>query len=222
MGKTGQGLADALGVNKARVSEIVAGRRGVKAVEVPVIAAYLGMGESDILALLSGREANALSGREADAPPNPDAFSPSIADLPAAGAMPLDVPVFGTAVGGDDADFEMNGEVIDRVRRPPGLGGARTAFALYVVGHSMSPRYDEGDLIFVHPGRPPVPGCDVVVELQAVDEFGRHKALLKTYRGKSATRLMLSQLNPPGPVEVPLDQVRQVLRVLRTAELLGV
>ncbi len=222
MGKTGQGLADALGVNKARVSEIVAGRRGVKAVEVPVIAAYLGMGESDILALLSGREANALSGREADAPPNPDAFSPSIADLPAAGAMPLDVPVFGTAVGGDDADFEMNGEVIDRVRRPPGLGGARTAFALYVVGHSMSPRYDEGDLIFVHPGRPPVPGCDVVVELQAVDKFGRHKALLKTYRGKSATRLMLSQLNPPGPVEVPLDQVRQVLRVLRTAELLGV
>ena len=41
LGKTGQGLANALGVNKARVSEIIGGRRGVKAEEVSVIAMYV-------------------------------------------------------------------------------------------------------------------------------------------------------------------------------------
>ena len=222
MGRTGQGLAHALGVNKSRVSEIIGGRRRVKAQEVAAMAAYLEMSESEVIARLIGREA---AGRPAAAPataPVPaEAFAPRTAELPAPAAMPLDVPVFGTAVGGEDSDFEMNGDVIDRVRRPPGLAHARNAFALYVVGTSMSPRYDEGDLIFVHPGRPPVPGCDVVVELASVDEFGRHKALLKTFRGKTPTRLLLAQLNPEGPVEVPLGGVKQVLRVLRTNELLG-
>ncbi len=236
MGKTGIGLARSLGVDKARVSEIIGGRRGVRAEEVPVIAHYLHMSESEVIACLAGR-AGPLAGSDDVPPPRAlpageggapmgeapaGAFGFNAARLPPTAAMPLDVPVFGTAVGGVDGDFEMNGEVIDRVRRPPGLTNARNAFALYVVGTSMSPRYDEGDLIFLHPGRPPVPGCDVVVELHAQDEFGRHKALLKTYGGKTPTRLLLSQLNPAGPVEIPLDQVRQVLRVLRTNELLGV
>ncbi len=235
LGKTGQGLANALGVNKARVSEIIGGRRGVKADEVTTIAMYLEMGERDVLAHLAGRSVASPGIAESppdgvyvsQAPPPPppaprEACSPRIEDVPPAAAMALDVPVYGTAVGGEDADFEMNGEVIDRVRRPPGLANARSAFALYVVGTSMSPRYDEGDLIFVHPGRPPVPGCDVVVELQAIDDFGRHKALLKTYRGKTPTRLLLSQLNPEGPLELALPEIKQVLRVLRTNEILGV
>ena len=249
LGKTGQGLANALGVNKARISEIIGGRRGVKADEVTTMAMYLEMTEKEVIAHLVGRSITppgiaegphdpytappyagppALGGSGVYAPqpiypvPPPGAFAPKTADVPAAGAMPLDVPVYGTAVGGQDGDFELNGEVIDRVRRPPGITNARNAFALYVVGTSMEPRYDEGDLIFVHPGKPPVPGCDVVVELNAVDEFGRQKALLKTYRGKSPTKLLLSQLNPAGPIELPLEQVRQVLRVLRTNELLGI
>lgn len=239
LGKTGQGLANALGVNKSRISEIIGGRRGVKADEVIAMALYLEMSERDIVTLLSGRtlDPNA-DGADAPAPyaHTPlrtvaqrvaalrvqGAFSPEIAEIAQASALPLDVPVYGTAVGGEDADFEMNGDVIDRVRRPAGLANARNAFALYVVGESMSPRYDEGDLIFVHPGRPPVPGCDVVVELHAQDDRGRNKALLKTYRGKTPNILLLSQLNPRHDFDIPLDQVKQVLRVLRTNELLGI
>jgi SOS-response transcriptional repressor LexA len=237
LGKTGQGLANALGVNKARVSEIIGGRRGVKAEEVTVIAMYVEMTEQDVLARLTGRPAapmgQPLSGHPpglTEQPLSPlstppmmrGSFIPRTAELPPPGGMLVDVPVFGTVVGGVDADFEMNGEVIDRVRRPPGLLNAKNAFALYVVGTSMSPRYDEGDLIFIHPGKPPVPGCDVVIELHAIDDFGRNKALLKTYRGKSPNRLLLSQLNPEGPLELQLSEVKQVLRVLRTNELLGI
>jgi phage repressor protein C with HTH and peptisase S24 domain len=239
LGKTGQGLANALSVNKSRVSEIIGGRRGVKADEIIAMALYLEMNERDVIALLSGRTLEQPAGF-ADAPnaymSSPPrtvaqrvatlraqgAFSPEVSEIPQASSLPLDVPVYGTAVGGEDADFEMNGDVIDRVRRPAGLANAKNAFALYVVGTSMSPRYDEGDLIFVHPGRPPVGGCDVVVELHAEDERGRNKALLKTYRGKTPNHLLLSQLNPCSDFDIPLDQVKQVLRVLRTNELLGI
>ena len=234
LGKTGQGLANALGINKSRVSEIIGGRRGVKADEIITISNYLEMSEREVIALLSGTTVTAVTpggfsespGPALEPAPRatryPGAFVPDLKDLPPASTMPVDVPVYGTAVGGVDADFEMNGEVIDRVRRPAGLTNARNAFALYVVGTSMSPRYDEGDLIFVHPGRPPVTGSDVVVELYAKDEFGRPKALLKTYRGKTPTMLVLAQLNPAQDIQIPLEEVKQVLRVLRTNELLGI
>lgn len=231
LGKTGQGLAQALGVNKSRISEIIGGRRGVKADEVIAMALYLEMNERDVIALLSGRQLDApiaaptaprSVAQRAAALRVQGSFTPEIAQIPQASSLPLDVPVYGTVVGGVDADFEMNGDVIDRVRRPAGLANAKNAFALYVVGTSMSPRYDEGDLIFVHPGRPPVAGCDVVVELHSLDDRGRNKALLKTYRGKTPTLLLLSQLNPLSEFDIPLDQVKQVLRVLRTNELLGI
>ena len=230
LGKTGQGLANALGINKSRISEIIGGRRGVKADEIITISHYLEMNEREVITLLSSTSQGGHSGfSEAtvatSAEPHPrysGAFVPTPKDLPPPSTMPVDVPVYGTAVGGADSDFEMNGEVIDRVRRPAGLTNARNAFALYVVGTSMHPRYDEGDLIFVHPGRPALTGSDVVVELHAKDEFGRPKALLKTYRGKTPTLLLLAQLNPPAEIEIPLDEVKQVLRVLRTNELLGV
>ncbi len=169
--------------------------------------------------VLTGRPPKYREGGEAPAPAG--AFVPQPVEVTAPGAMPVDVPVYGTAVGGESGDFELNGEVIDRVRRPSGLIHAREAFGLYVSGTSMSPRYEEGDLIFVHPGRPASPGCHVVVEL-APDGFGRHGALLKRYRGRTATKLLLWQMNPEGEIEIDLDRVRQVLRVLTTAELMGV
>ncbi len=231
LGKTGQGLANALGINKSRIYEIIGGRRGVKANEIQTISNYLEMTERDVIALLSGASVPAMQDSSQGGlmvqPPRTmsryaSAFIPDVKDMPPPSTMPLDVPVYGTAVGGVDSDFEMNGEIIDRVRRPSGLTNARNAFALYVVGNSMTPRFDEGDLVFVHPGRPPVPGSDVVVELHAQDEFGRTKALLKSYRGKTPTKLLLSQLNPVSDIEIPLNEVKQILRVLRTNELLGV
>ena len=231
LGKTGQGLANSLGINKSRISEIIGGRRGVKADEIITISNYLEMSEREVISLLSGQLPSLVGISE---PPSPgllqDAqprryagtFVPDPKDLPPPSTMPVDVPVYGSVVGGADGDFEMNGDVIDRVRRPAGLTNARNAFALYVVGTSMQPRYDEGDLIFVHPGRPAVVGSDVVVELHAKDEFNRPKALLKRYRGKTPTLLLLEQLNPLAEIEIPLDEVKQVLRVLRTNELLGI
>ena len=62
-------------------------------------------------------------------------------------AMPVDVPVFGTAVGGEQGDFSFNGEVTDYVRRPQGVAPMRSLYALWVTGDSMAPWNCSGDLI---------------------------------------------------------------------------
>ena len=143
-------------------------------------------------------------------------------DLPGIANLPKDLPVVGTAVGGEDGEFQFNGSVIDYVRRPPALSADRTAFAIFVAGGSMEPRFREGELVFVHPSRPPMPGCDVIVELHG--ERGEPgPAYIKAYIKKTPTKLILGQHNPPrDDIEIPLDHVRAIFRILTSAELLGI
>ncbi len=76
-------------------------------------------------------------------------------------------------------------------------------------------------MVFVHPGRPARPGCDVVVEL-AGPEGEPGQSLLKRLLRRTADRLELSQFNPPKEFSVPLRDVKAVHRILSAAELLGV
>lgn len=53
----------------------------------------------------------------AAAPPNARIAGPDPVDLASRVALlPLDVPVMGVTVGGEDADFEFNGATVDHVR----------------------------------------------------------------------------------------------------------
>lgn len=161
----------------------------------------------------------------------PGAFSPAEVDLAAGvpvrgiAALKRDVPVRGTVVGGADGDFTFNGDVVDLVRRPPGLAGASAVFAVYVHGDSMSPRFESGDLVFVNPSRPPTPGCDVIVEMAANGAEGSGPCYIKRLLRRTADKVVLRQFNPPAgeKQDFELDQkrIKNLWRVLTPAELLG-
>ena len=80
--------------------------------------------------------------------------------------MTKDLPVLGVAVGGESGFFELNGNVVDYVERPAALFGAENAYAIFLVGTSMEPKYEEGQTLFVHPDRPARPRDYVVIEFQ--------------------------------------------------------
>lgn len=136
--------------------------------------------------------------------------------------MPVDVPVYGVAVGGADGSFLFNGEVIDHVRRPAGIARTRGVFALYVVGSSMEPRFEEGELVYVSSGRPPSIGDYVIVERKADVEGENGRSLIKRLVRRTGANLVLEQFNPGGLVEVPNEDVKAVYRVLPWNEVLGV
>lgn len=54
IGKTGKGLADALGVAPARITEMVNGGRDISAREIPTMASYLQLAEATLLAWVTG------------------------------------------------------------------------------------------------------------------------------------------------------------------------
>lgn len=143
-------------------------------------------------------------------------------NAPDISAMPLNVPVYGTAVGGSSGAFQMNGNVVDYVRRPPGIARAQGVFAVYVQGDSMSPWRFPGDPIYINPARPARQGDHVLVELQSERDGEPGAAFVKRLVTVSATSVRLAQYNPVrDDIEIPREQVRQILRIVEWAELLG-
>jgi phage repressor protein C with HTH and peptisase S24 domain len=146
-------------------------------------------------------------------------------DIPAISrtAMPSDVPVMGTAAGSLlSGAFQLQGGVIDYVRRPPALSGARDIYALYIEGSSMEPRYFPGELVYVNPHKPPRIGDTVIVQEHNGDG-GPVAASIGVLFKRVGGTVVLRKYNPPD-AETTITQTRiaAIHRVLTPNELFGV
>lgn len=110
-----------------------------------------------------------------------------------------DLPVYASAQGGPSGMLIDNSPT-DWVLRPQPLLRVQKAFAVYVVGDSMEPVYEPGDLLLVHPGLPPTRGRDVLLTAQKHD--GETAALVKRLVQSTPTDWIVKQYNPAA--EFPL------------------
>lgn len=140
---------------------------------------------------------------------------------PMIGHMLHDVPLYGTAMGGDgNGEFEMNGTVIDHVARPPGIMGRGDVFALNVVGDSMWPWRKPNSLIYVERDRAPSVNDHVVVEFRPIAGSSVRQTVVKLLVGISTKALKLAQYRPAKEFEVDRKTVFRVYRVLEWDELM--
>ena len=123
------------------------------------------------------------------------------------------IPAYGQAVGGKDGEFILNGNRIVDVLAPPSLQGVPDAYAVYVVGDSMEPRYFAGEAVFVNP-RLPVRRGDFVVAQIAVEDGEPPHAYIKRFVARDARTLRLEQFNPRKTLEFPVRSVISVHRII--------
>jgi phage repressor protein C with HTH and peptisase S24 domain/DNA-binding XRE family transcriptional regulator len=121
-----------------------------------------------------------------------------------------DVPVYGRAKGGEDGLYQFNGDVLGWETRPPILAGVKEAYAIYVDGESMFPRYKPGETVWINPNIPPSRGADVIVQLHPSDEDDPPHGFIKEFIGWSPNHLRLHQWNPVGEITYPRDRVKSV------------
>ncbi|WP_246660455.1 S24 family peptidase [Nitratireductor sp. XY-223] len=119
------------------------------------------------------------------------------------------IPVYGQAVGGVDGEFVMNGDRLEDVFSPPSLSSVAGAYAVYVAGESMEPRYFDGEIVFVNPSKRARRGDFVVAQIQA-EEHGPVLAYVKRFVRWNAEELVLAQYNPEKELLFPAGQVISV------------
>jgi phage repressor protein C with HTH and peptisase S24 domain len=123
-----------------------------------------------------------------------------------------DLPVIGAVKGGSEGFYFNEGEAKEFVERPANLKGAFNAFALYVDGDSMEPRYFAGELLYVNPNRPITKNCFVAVEL--ADGQG----LIKQFLRRNDEEVVLHQFNPARDIALKADDVKRIYRITGAGE----
>lgn len=164
----------------------------------------LGISASEIDSALTARKAK------------PKSNVARMADLSPARANQHDkmVPVMGYAAGALPGNGHLiMGEQRALVACPPQLANVEGAFAVYVSGTSMMPRYIPGELLFIHPLKEPAPGDYVVAQIED-ETSGEVFGYVKQFLRWDGDELVLWQHNPEGEMRFPAYQVKAINKVV--------
>lgn len=209
-GKTQRQLAAALGFDASGVSRLLDGRRKLRADELARIRAFF---EPSTAPLPAPPPPFRLAGF-ADAPrPRRPRPGPTPRNR-LAGDMPVLAPPSGH--GRPYFEFPV-GPPAEYRPRPDQLLGVADAYAIFAPGDALAPRYRAGEVLFVHPTRPPVAGCDTLVRLRSPE---RAVAVLRYLSSTDEVVRFTSVNSPHSCTAVRPDEVlslhhREILQMGR-------
>ncbi|MFO1079270.1 MAG: LexA family transcriptional regulator [Reyranellaceae bacterium] len=170
-------IARYLKISESAVSQWFSKDTGPKSVRLADLAAFLNTTVEYLITEPGGGQA----------PPPPV--------LPPRGALDRpDLAVYASAAGGDEGAWVLSHDAIAWIQRDQRLVGVRDAFACYVVGDSMVPAYEPGNLLLVNPAVPPGQGDDCLFVMEAPD--GSRHALIKRLVRFNASAWTVKQWNP--------------------------
>lgn len=128
------------------------------------------------------------------------------------------IPVLGLAVGGSDGEYVFNGSPLDYVPNIASLCNVIDAYAIYIDGESMVPRYRPGEIAYVHPAKPPRRGDDVVVQIRPRNEGEPPHGFVKQFVAWTDSKLILHQFNPAGDIEFDKNMVVSVHTIMQSGK----
>ena len=200
-------IAASMGTTKATVSKLERGEQQLTTFWLSKFASALGVSVTDLISQEPPPITENTSTR-----PN------AIITNQVTAESTRTIPVYGQAIGGDDGNFIFNGNHIADVPAPPFLRDVRDAYAVYVVGESMEPRYYAGELVYLNPGLPVKRNDFVVVQVHK-DEAAPPEGYIKRFIKATNDELVCGQFNPPKEIRFPRSQVSSVHRIVGSKEL---
>lgn len=118
-----------------------------------------------------------------------------------------DLPIYASAYAGPTG-MKITYDPIDYVKRPAPLANTSDGYGVHVVGDSMEPKYQSGDLVLIHPGRPPRRGDSVFVVLEDLD--GGCSAMIKNLVSMNEEGVTLEQYNPAKQFRIEASKIKNV------------
>jgi transcriptional regulator with XRE-family HTH domain len=197
-GKKPVDIARRLKITESAVSQWFAKDTGPKSVRLSELASFLGTTVDSLITDHDGP----LGGPPSAAMPPPMGLNAGRPDL----------AVYASAAGGPEGAWVLSGDAIAWIHRDQRLVGVRDAFACYVVGESMFPAYEHGNLLLVNPAVPPNAGDDCLLIQEAAD--GARYALIKRLVRFNSTSWTVKQWNPDKTFSLPRKDWQRALLVI--------
>lgn len=193
--------------------------RGIGAIPLARKAGLARTGVSDILTGKSLNPQYATLRKLADALEVPmAALTGGEENLSTVEQIPLtvnaDLPVYASSPEGS-ADMVITMESIEYIDRPSILENVSDAFAFYLSGDAMEPRYEQGERLLVNTRRPPRVGSDVLIILQSDDE-NRRPAMVRKLLAVSRDKVRLRQWNPARDFDFDRELIVAMYKIMGT------
>ena len=192
-------IARRLKITESAVSQWFAKDTGPKSVRLSELASFLNTTVEYLITEPEGGSGGAAS------------FAASGPPMGARGDRP-DLAVYASAAGGPEGAWVLSADAIAWIHRDQRLVGVRDAFACYVVGESMFPAYEQGNLLLVNPAVPPNAGDDCMLIQEAAD--GARYALIKRLVRFNSTSWTVKQWNPDKTFSLPRKEWQRALLVI--------
>jgi transcriptional regulator with XRE-family HTH domain len=191
-------IARRLKISESAVSQWFSKDTGPKSVRLADLAAFL---NTSVEYLITEPQGPAALGQPHSSPP-----------YVAGGGERPDLAVYSSAAGGPEGAWMMSGDAIAWIHRDQRLVGVRDAFACYVVGDSMFPAYEQGNLLLVNPAVPPNAGDDCLFVQETPDT--QRYALVKRLVRFNSTSWTVKQWNPDKTFNLPRRDWQRALLVI--------
>ncbi|WP_068318959.1 LexA family transcriptional regulator [Polycladidibacter hongkongensis] len=128
---------------------------------------------------------------------------------------PASVPVF-SGEAGRNGQIEAPDEPVDQINCPNFLAEIAGAYALYMPGLSMEPRYHEGEALFLNPKPIPKPGEYVNVQFRA-PESDIPMWMVAKYEGAEGNNRVFSRYNAERQL-IPSEAIFAMHKIIATGE----
>ena len=120
------------------------------------------------------------------------------------------IPVYGQPVAGINGEFAFDGKKLFEVPCPPQLLNVENAYGVEVSGDTMSPRYEDGEIVYIDTVRRVKKGDYVVAKIMMQEEDSFPTAFIKRFIRHNEKELVLTQLNPAKELVFPHQRVVSV------------
>ena len=204
-GKTQADLARAMSINASNVTRLLQGGRELKAREVVLIERFLNCRAP--LSVLPDAHRRRLEEGEID-----DAgrdFSPAAPQGPAL------APLYASLAGADDVTIiRLHDAPASHEPKPHRHARVRGLWAFAAVGEAMSPRFEPGETVWVHPHRQPRPGDDVLL-IERREPGAEIYALLRRLVRESPKFWTVRQFSPARDAQISKEDYEIALVLAR-------
>ncbi|MBL4790192.1 MAG: S24 family peptidase [Kordiimonadaceae bacterium] len=119
-----------------------------------------------------------------------------------------DLPIMGRAQGGEEGNLVIEDHAIDWTFRPADLQGVHSAFAVFVTGNSMVPKFKNQDLAYIHPSQALRKNRFVLIETV------KHGGFIKQFKKWDGDTLVLEQFNPAKEITFQKTEILSVMLVI--------